>query len=110
MVIQKNCNFVTNTNAPIVSKIFTNATGDVLTLQISGANGVYHLEGRNNSNGDWFPLAAINLSNFAAVKGSFTTPGIYEIGIVGIRELRARVESAEGNVSMFGQIISTEET
>jgi hypothetical protein len=49
MVIQKNCDFVKNASAPIVSKTFVNASGDVLTLQISGADGLYHLEGRNNS-------------------------------------------------------------
>lgn len=110
MVIQKNCEFVKNTNAPIVSKIFPNATGDILTLQISGDDGKYYLEGRNNPDFDWTPLAGINLSDFSAVREGFTKAGIYEIGIVGIRELRVRVESTLGNVSLFGQIISTEET
>ena len=111
MVIQKNCEFVKNSSAaPIVSKTFPNSTGDVLTLQISGANGVYHLEGRNSAHGDWISLAGIDLSNFSAQSGGFVKAGIYEIGIVGIRELRVRVESTEGNVSLFGQIISTEET
>lgn len=110
MVIQKNCEFVKNSSTPIVSKEFPNATGDVLTLQISGADGVYYIEGRNSSKLDWVPLAGINLSDFSAVRGIFTKAGLYEIGIVGIREVRARVESALGNVSIFGQIISTEET
>ena len=110
MVIQKNCEFVTNSNTPIVSKSFPNSTGDVLTLQISGANGIYHLEGRNNLKNDWVSLAGINLSDFSAQRNGFTKAGLYEIGIVGIRELRVRVEKAEGNVSVFGQIISTEET
>ena len=43
------------------------------------------------------------------MRGGFTKPGMYEIGIVGIREIRARIESVSGDVSMFGQIISTEE-
>ena len=110
MVIQKNCEFITNANTPIVSKHFPNSTGDILTLQISGANGVYYIEGRNKTKLDWVPLAGINLSDFSAVRDGFTKAGIYEIGVVGIRELRARVESTEGNVSLFGQIISTEET
>lgn len=110
MVIQKNCEFVTNANAPIVPKVFSNATGDILTLQITGADGVYHLEGRNTTEGNWVSLAGINLSDFSAVRGGFTKEGIYEIGIVGIRQLRFRIESASGNVSAFGQIISTEET
>ena len=110
MVIQKNCEFVKNSNTPIVSKIFSNALGDTLTLQISGADGVFHLEGRNNSAHDWVSLAGINLSDFSAVRGEYTKAGMYEIGIVGVRELRVRVESVQGEVSIFGQIISTEET
>ena len=110
MVIQKNCEFVRNSSTPIVSRPFSNANGDTLTLQITGANGVYHLEGRNTSKGEWTSLAGINLSDFSAVRGGFTKAGIYEIGVIGIRELRVRVESAEGNVSIFGQIISAEET
>jgi hypothetical protein len=102
MVIQKNCDFITKTNIPIVSNSFSNATGDTLTLQISGADGVYRLEGRNSSKGDWFPLAGINLSDFSAARGSFTKAGIYEIGIVGIRELRVNVESVQGEVTIFG--------
>ena len=110
MVIQRNCDFVKNTTTPIVSKIFPNAAGDVLTLQISGASGKVHLEGRNSSKGDWVSLAGIDLSDFSAVRGGFVKPGIYEIGIIGIRELRANVESTQGAISVFGQIISTEET
>ena len=110
MVIQKNCEFVQNSSTPIVSKSFSNSTGDILTLQISGADGLYWLEGRNNSKGDWYSLAGINLGDFSAVRQGFTKAGIYEISVVGIRELRVRVEQANGNVSIFGQIISTEET
>ena len=110
MVIQKNCDFVKNTSAPIVSKVFPNASGDALTLQINGAEGVYYLEGRNNSKGDWFPLAGINLSDFSPTRGKFTKTGLYEIGIAGVRELRVRVEVAYGEVSIFGQIISMGET
>ena len=110
MVIQKNCEFVKNSNTPIVSKSFPNATGDVLTLQISGADGTYYVEGRNSQHHDWVPLAGINLSDFSAVRGKFLKAGLYEIGIVGIREVRVRVESVSGNVSIFGQMISTEET
>lgn len=110
MVIQKNCDFVTNLNSPIVSKIYPNAQGDILTLQISGSDGQYYLEGRNHSEGDWVSLAGINLTNFSVTREGFTQAGIYEISIIGIRELRVRVESTEGYVTIFGQIISTEET
>lgn len=110
MVIQKNCEFIKNSSTPIVSKVFPNSTGDILTLQISGADGLYYLEGRNHSKNDWVSLAGINLSDFSAVRDGFTKAGMYEIGIVGVRELRVRVESTLGKVSLFGQIISTEET
>ena len=110
MVIQKNCEFVTDSSTPIVSKVFPNATGDTLTLQITGADGVYHLEGRNSRHHDWVSLAGINLSDFSAVRGGFTKAGMYEIGIMGVRELRVRVESTMGTVSVFGQIMSSEET
>lgn len=109
MVIQSNCKFIENANTPIVSRIFPNAQGDVLSLQISGANGVCHLEGRNSRQGDWVSLAGIDLSNLQLVTGGFKKAGVYELGIVGIRELRARLESAEGDISVFGQIISTGE-
>lgn len=109
MVIQKNCEFLKNSNTPIVSKVFPNASGDILSLQITGDDGVYHVEGRNNRNGDWVSLAGVSLSDFSAIRGGFTKPGLYEIGIIGIRELRVRVESVSGNVTVFGQIISAEE-
>ena len=109
MIIQKNCDFVTNIDSPIISKVFPNSSGDILSLQISGNEGMYYIEGRNNSDGDWVSLAGINLSDFSAVRGGFTKPGLYELGIIGIRQIRARVESASGNVSIFGQIISSEE-
>ena len=109
MVIQKNCEFIKNSDSPAVSKVFRNATGDALALQISGADGSYIVEGRNNSQLDWVALGGINLTDFSAVKGEFSKVGIYEIGIVGIRELRVRVEETSGLVSIFGQIISTEE-
>lgn len=109
MVIQKNCEFIKNSDSPVVSKVFHNSTGDALTLQISGDTGVYVVEGRNNSQYDWVPLGGINLTDFSAVKGAFSKSGVYEIGIVGIRELRVRVEETSGSVSIFGQIISTQE-
>lgn len=110
MIILKNCEFVKNSNAPIISSTFSNAAGDILSLQISGASGLFHIEGRNHRNGDWVPLAGISLTNFAVTREGFTQSGMYEIGIGGVRELRARVESVDGSVTIFGQIISTGET
>ena len=102
MVIQKNCEFINGSSTPTVSKVYPNATADTLTLQIYGANGLYHLEGRNTSKGDWVSLAGIDLNDFSAIRGGIKKPGIYEFGIIGIREIRVRVEVAEGEVSIFG--------
>lgn len=109
MIIQSNCKFFDNTNTPTVSKTFQNAAGDVLSLQIFGADSVIHIEGRNSMRGDWVPLAGINLSDFSIAKGTYTKSGLYEIGIEGVRMIRARLESTSGNVSAMGQIISTGE-
>lgn len=110
MVIQKNAEFFKGMNTPTVSKTFPNSQSDVLSIQIDGNfTGLIHVEGRNHRGGNWISLAGIDLSDFSAVRGGFTKPGMYEIGIVGIREIRARIESVSGDVSMFGQIISTEE-
>ena len=110
MVIQKNCEFIKKSNSPIVSKVFPNAQADILTLQIEGADGVFYLEGRSKAKAEWVSLAGIDLSNFNAVKNGFVKAGIYEVGIVGIREIRVRVATTTGEVSIFGQMISTEET
>ena len=110
MVIQKNCEFLKSSDTPIVSKVFPNASGDILSLQIMGDDGLYHLEGRNNRDGEWVSLAGVSLSDFSAIRGGFTKAGMYEVGIIGVRELRVRVERVSGSVSVFGQIISAEET
>lgn len=112
MIIQKNTEFFRSMSTPTVSKAFPNSAADTLALQIGGdfSSGKFHIEGRNNPRGEWVSLAAIDLSDFSPVRGGFTKPGMYELGIVGIREVRARIEAVSGNVSMFGQMISTEET
>lgn len=110
MIIQKNCDFIIDSSEPKTSKSFSNSQSDVLTLSVSGANGVYYLEGRNSNRTEWVSLAGVNLNDFSVAKGVITAPGIYEYGVVGIRELRVRVESAEGPVTILGQLISTEET
>lgn len=109
MIIQKNCEFVTNISGPITSPIFANGVGDILSLQVSGSNGEYYIEGRNNRKGDWCPLAAINVGDLTVARNGIVKPGLYEVGIIGARELRVRVVSTEGFVSIFGQIISSEE-
>lgn len=112
MVIQKNAEFFKDANTPAESKTFANSTADVLTVQVSGefTDGLFFIEGRNNKGGDWCPLAAIDLSSFMPVRAGFSKPGLYELGMVGVREVRARIEKVSGQVSIFGQLISTEET
>jgi hypothetical protein len=94
MIIQKNLDFFKDMSAPTVSKTFPNAASDVLSLQIDGElqGGKIYIEGRNRSTGNWVALAGVNLSNFTPVRGVFTASGLYEIGVVGIREIRARAE------------------
>ena len=111
MVIQKNCRFVKNQDSPIVSDIFSNTSSDLMSLQIDGSFSacLIKLEGRTNSDAEWTSLAGINLSDFAMAK-TFTKAGIYELGIIGIREVRVEVLSVSGGtVSVFGQMISSEE-
>lgn len=110
MLTQTNCNFITEQLIPTVSKTFTNPASDILSLQVTGGKGEYYIEGRNNNIGDWQPLAAINLSNFAVAQNGKLEPGLYEIAIASIRELRVRLENAESPVTIFGQMISLEET
>ena len=111
MIIQKNLHFFKGMSTPTVSKAFPNSQSDILSVQISGlTSGTIHIEGRNNAGGDWVSLAGISLSDFTPARGGFTKAGIYEIGVVGIREVRARAENVAGNVTVFGQLISTEET
>lgn len=110
MVIQSNIKFVEHAKTPIVSRSFFNSTGDVLALQISGGPGSVRLEGRTRKEADWMNLAGINLADFTVAKGEFTQAGLYELSIIGIREMRVKVDSVEGEISVFGQIISSEET
>ena len=72
--------------------------------------GAVRIEGRNRHGGDWVSLAGISLKDFSVARDGFTSAGLYEIGIVGVREIRARIDEVSGNVALSGQIISTEET
>ena len=109
MMILSNCIFAENINQVHTSPIYYNSQGDILSVQIDGANGIYHIEGRSRNNGEWFPLVGLNLSDLSIVKGIYTKPGIYELGITSIREIRARIESIDGKVNIFGQIINSQE-
>lgn len=112
MIIQSNLHLAKNISAPTVSKIYANHTGDTLSLQISGnfTSGVFHIEGRAHPAGAWVSLAGINLSDFSVSRGGFTQSGLYEIGIAGVREIRSNIEAINGTVTLFGQILSMEET
>lgn len=110
MVIQSNIKFIDKANSPMVSKIFSNSTSDLMSLQISGGPGKVILQGRIDKNMDWVTLSGIDVSNYTIVKDQFTKSGIYEISIIGIRQLRAILESSSGEISVLGQLISSEET
>ena len=110
MVIQNICYFTQHMVTPNVSKSFFNAQGDVLSLQISGTlTGKVYIEGKNSDNAAWVSLAGINLSSFAAERDGFDSTGIYEVGIIGVRNLRIRLDGASSDsIEVIGQIISTE--
>ena len=113
MIIQSNINFVKDIDTPTVSKPSFNHNSDTLSIQVSGdfTSGLIHIEGRMNKAGNWVSLAGINLNDFNAVRNGITKAGLYEFSVVSVRELRARVEAISGGkVSVFGSIISTEET
>ena len=111
MVIQKNVHFIENTTTPMVSKQYPNASSDILDVQVDGSfTGLIKVEGRLHRHGAWVSLAGINLSNFASANGGLKAPGLYEFSVIGIREIRVNVESLSGGaVSVFGQMISSEE-
>ena len=112
MVIQSNLPFAINVTSPTVSKSFMNAASDVLALQIDGSftSAQVRIEGRITKGAEWTPLAAIDLSTFAAVKEDLTAAGLYEFGVTSVRELRANVISVSGGpITVYGQLISTEE-
>lgn len=112
MVIQDNIKFAREETAPGLSNTFFNGTSDVLSLEITGTftSAVVMIEGRISTFGDWVPLAAVSLSDYSAYKNGITAPGIYEISIISIRELRLNIASIEGgDINVIGQLISSEE-
>lgn len=113
MIIQNNTVFFKNASDSGVSNSVFNTASDVLSLQIDGdfASGTFFIEGRNRIHGEWYPLAAVDLSNFTLYRNGLTSPGLYEFGVVSIREIRARIEEISGGaVTISGQFIATEET
>lgn len=111
MVIQKNCHFIDNKTTPMVSKHYSNASSDILDVQVDGNfMGLIKVEGRLHQHGAWVSLAGINLSNFASANDGIKAPGLYEFSVIGVREIRVNVESlAGGAISVYGQLISSEE-
>ena len=112
MMVQSTCKFAKNISSPVISKVFSNAEGDILTIQISGnfSSGIIYIEGRNDPSGDWVSLAGISLKDFSLWTDGFEETGLYEIDIIGVRELRANIKQIiNGNISIYGQIISSQE-
>ena len=112
MIIQKTITFCKNQTSPLISNSYFNSLSDVLDIQINGVfnSGLIKVEARNISNGDWVSLAGINLSDFSIAKNGITKSGLYEFSVVGAREIRINVEEISGEVTVHGQLISTEET
>ena len=112
MIIQKKITFCEDQTAPFTSQTFFNPLSDVLTLQIDGSftNSLIKIEGRSESSKNWVSLAGINLTNFSVAKNGIKSAGLYEFGIIGIREIRVNIEEISGSVTISGQLINAEET
>ena len=110
MIIQDTVNLFQEVAAPATSQTAYNAQGDVGVVTIEGTFvGSIAIEGRAGA-GAWQPLAGVNMSNFKVVKAEYTDAGMYELDVVGVREMRARVTSiTSGSVSVNVQLISTSE-
>ena len=112
MIIQKKITFCNNQTAPFISNVYFNPLSDVLSIQVDGdfSEAIIKLEGRSNNTNLWVSLAGINLSDFSVAKKGISQPGLYEFGVIGIREFRINVEQINGSVTISGQLINAEET
>lgn len=112
MIIQKKFTFCENQTAPFISVTTYNPLSDILIVQIDGTftDSLIKIEGRSNNVSSWVPLAGINLSNFSVAKNGITQAGMYEFGVIGIREIRLNLEQINGDVTVTGQLINAEET
>ena len=108
MIIQKRCVFIMDAVDAIVSYPVYNNMSDVLVLEIQGDDGEYVIEGRASDDGVWVPLAGINVSNYK-MSPTQTSAGVYEYSVIGLRELRAKVISTSGTVTLLGQLINSME-
>lgn len=112
MIIQKKITFCENQTAPFISTAHFNPLSDVLSIQVDGnfLSSLVKIEGRSSNATSWVPLAGINLSDFSVTKKGISKPGLYEFGVIGIREFRINIEQVDGTVSVSGQLINAEET
>lgn len=112
MIIQKKITFCENQTAPFISTAYYNPLSDVLSIQVDGnfSESLVKVEGRSNSTTAWVSLAGINLSDFSVTKKGISKPGLYEFGVLGIREFRVNVQEINGSVTVSGQLINAEET
>ena len=112
MIIQKSISFTYNSAEPIISDIIANTQADYMSLQLDGnfTEGVIVIEGRNAPQNDWVSLGGISLSDFAIYKTGFTKPGLFELSISSVRQLRVRTEGLNGEVELTGLLISSIET
>lgn len=112
MIIQKKIIFCDNQTAPFISPANFNPLSDILSIQVDGdfSDALIKLEGRSNGSNPWVSLAGINLSDFSVAKKGISKPGLYEFGVIGIREFRVNIEQINGSVTISGQLINAEET
>ena len=91
-------------------KPFINITADTMAVEVRGT-GTFTLkmQGRTdiNNGGAWEDIAVIKLSDLTK-KETITAPGIYELGIEGLQEVRANITSLSGGtLSVLGRAVNT---
>lgn len=111
MVIRNNAKLISEVTSATTSKDLINQKSDVCVLTITGSFTAAEvvIEGKQDlASSTYFPLGGVNTKDFSLAAGTYTSAGIYEIDIIGVTALRARVVSVTGgNVSVTAQFVST---
>lgn len=97
--------FIRAAGAATVSGVYENERYDLAVIQVTGDADAFEvtLEGRVDRAAEWEPLASLNLSDLGSPYTSMTEDGIYEFGIGGVSQIRARVHFVtNGAVTVSG--------
>lgn len=111
MVIRNNVKLISEATSATTSKDIINQKSDVCVLGITGTftSAEVVVEGKQDTaSSTYFPLGGVNTKDFSLAAGTYTSAGIYEIDIIGVKALRARVVSVTGgNISVSAQLVGT---